>query len=208
MRSTLETLEAEVLQLSASDRSHLLERLILSLDTDPAVEQAWQQEAARRDAELESGAVQPVSGDEMMARLRARLGRPAKLISGDQPVNITFECKREADGQWLAEVPELPGALAYGQSPAEAISNAESLAFRMLAAADSDVKVPATGISRRQPSPLVAGTRIIGDIMSPVADADDWDQEIRMRVDEINSGIAKLLPAEGVLAAVRRLGGR
>ena len=81
MRTTLETLTAAALQLSASDRTHLLERLIISLDTDPAVEQAREQEAARRDAELESGAVQPVPGDEMMARLRARLGRPAELIS-------------------------------------------------------------------------------------------------------------------------------
>jgi len=75
MRTALETLEAEVLQLSASDRSHLLERLIISLDTDPAVEQAWELEADRREAELDSGAVQPVPGEEMMARLRARLGR-------------------------------------------------------------------------------------------------------------------------------------
>ena len=74
MHSTLEALEAEVLQLSASDRSRLLERLIISLDTDPAVEHAWQLEADQREAELDSGAVQPVAGDEMMARLRARLG--------------------------------------------------------------------------------------------------------------------------------------
>ena len=74
MHSTLEALEAEVLQLSASDRSRLLERLIISLDTDPAVERAWQLEADQREAELDSGAVQPVAGDEMMARLRARLG--------------------------------------------------------------------------------------------------------------------------------------
>jgi hypothetical protein len=33
-------------------------------------------------------------------------------------------------------------------------------------------KSPAGG---RQPSPLLAGTRIVGDIMSPVVDADDWD---------------------------------
>ena len=146
MPTALEARTAEALQLSESDRSHLLERLILSLDLDLAVEQAWQCEAARRDAELESGAVQPVSGDEVMARLRARLGRPAELISGDQPVNISFECEREDDGRWLAEVPELPGVLAYGQSSAEAISNAESLALRVLAA-NGDMILP-SGIAR------------------------------------------------------------
>ena len=85
MPNALETLTAEALQLSESDRSQLPERLILSLDLDPAVEQAWECEAARRDAELESGAVQPVSGDEVMARLRARLGRSTQMISGDHP---------------------------------------------------------------------------------------------------------------------------
>lgn len=90
-------------------------------------------------------------------------------------MNITFECEREDDGRWLAEVPQLPGVLAYGQSAAEAVSIAESLALRVLAAAESDVKAMAAGIRRRQPSPLLAGTRIIGDIMSPVVDADDWD---------------------------------
>ncbi len=29
--------------------------------------------------------------------------------------------------------------------------------------------------SRPRPSPLLAGTRITGDIMSPAADAEDWD---------------------------------
>ena len=76
MHTTLATLEAEVLQLSASDRSNLLELLVISLDTDPEVEQAWEQEAPRRDAELESGAVQPVPGDEVIARLRAALHAP------------------------------------------------------------------------------------------------------------------------------------
>ena len=74
MHTTLETLEAEILQLSASDRSHLLERLISSLDTDPTIEWAWEQETNRREAELESGAVQPIPGGEVMVRLRARLG--------------------------------------------------------------------------------------------------------------------------------------
>ena len=90
-------------------------------------------------------------------------------------MNITFECEREDDGRWLAEVPELPGVLAYGQSAAEAVAIAESLALRVLADAESDGKVMVAGIRRRQPSPLLAGTHIIGDIMPPVADADNWD---------------------------------
>ena len=43
------------------------------------------------------------------------------------------ECECEDDGRWLAEVPELPGALAYGASSAEAMAKAEILALRVLA---------------------------------------------------------------------------
>ena len=74
MTKTLDALEAEVLQLPRNDRSQLLERLIVSLDADPEVEQAWNEVADRREAELDSGLVEAVAGDEMMARLRASLG--------------------------------------------------------------------------------------------------------------------------------------
>lgn len=75
MSTTLETLEAEVLKLGPADRSHLLERLIASLDSDPEIESAWEREADRREAELESGVVTSVAGHEAVARLRARLSR-------------------------------------------------------------------------------------------------------------------------------------
>ena len=73
MSTTLEALEAEVLKLAPSEKSHLLERLIVSLDEDIEVEEAWAREADRREAELDSGTVTAVSGDQMMERLRARL---------------------------------------------------------------------------------------------------------------------------------------
>ena len=75
MSTSLEVLEAEVLQLAPADRSHLLERLIASLDSDLEVEEAWEREADRREAELESGSVAAVPGHEAIARLRARLAR-------------------------------------------------------------------------------------------------------------------------------------
>lgn len=71
--TNLEVLEAEVLQLSPVERSHLLERLIVSLDLDPEVEMAWEREADRREAELDSGSVSIVPGQEAIARLRAKL---------------------------------------------------------------------------------------------------------------------------------------
>jgi len=73
--SPLEILEAEVLQLAPADRSHLLERLIASLDADPEVEEAWEREADQREAELESGSIAAVPGEEAIARLRAKLQR-------------------------------------------------------------------------------------------------------------------------------------
>jgi putative addiction module component (TIGR02574 family) len=70
MSSTVETLEAEALQLSAAERARLVERLIASLDIDPEVEDAWAAEVERRNAEIESGAVSLVSGPDALAKLK------------------------------------------------------------------------------------------------------------------------------------------
>jgi predicted RNase H-like HicB family nuclease len=48
-------------------------------------------------------------------------------------MNFTIEQEQEADGRWLAEVPELPGVLAYGATALEAMSKAEVLALRVIA---------------------------------------------------------------------------
>jgi predicted RNase H-like HicB family nuclease len=43
------------------------------------------------------------------------------------------EVDQESDGRWIAEVPELPGVMAYGQSRDEAIRKAQALSLRVLA---------------------------------------------------------------------------
>ena len=43
------------------------------------------------------------------------------------------ETEQESDGRWIAEVPELPGVLAYGASREEAIRKAQALSLRVLA---------------------------------------------------------------------------
>ena len=48
-------------------------------------------------------------------------------------MDFKIECERESDGRWLAEVPQLPGVLAYGESADEAMSRSEILALRVLA---------------------------------------------------------------------------
>ncbi|MBA3711517.1 MAG: type II toxin-antitoxin system HicB family antitoxin [Pyrinomonadaceae bacterium] len=48
-------------------------------------------------------------------------------------MKYTIEYEQEEDGRWLAEVVELPGVLAYGQTHEEAIAKAQALALRVLA---------------------------------------------------------------------------
>lgn len=75
MLSQLEYVEAQVMQLTIAERNHLLERLIISLDTDPEVEAAWEQVADQREADIEAGRAHWIPGDEAMQQLRARLVR-------------------------------------------------------------------------------------------------------------------------------------
>lgn len=48
-------------------------------------------------------------------------------------MDFKIECEPEDDGRWLAEVPNLPGVLAYGVSADDAMTRAEILALRVLA---------------------------------------------------------------------------
>jgi predicted RNase H-like HicB family nuclease len=48
-------------------------------------------------------------------------------------MKYSIECEREEDGRWLAEVPELPGVMAYGTTAEEAQAKAQVLALRVLA---------------------------------------------------------------------------
>jgi predicted RNase H-like HicB family nuclease len=49
------------------------------------------------------------------------------------PVKFTVEIDREADGCWIAELREIPGTLAYGGIPAQAVAAVEALALRVIA---------------------------------------------------------------------------
>jgi predicted RNase H-like HicB family nuclease len=46
-------------------------------------------------------------------------------------MKLTLETEQETDGRWLAEVPEVPGAMAYGATRAAAM--AKALALRAIA---------------------------------------------------------------------------
>lgn len=73
MTMPIEVLEAEVLSLPPGQRSHLLDRLLASLDPATGWEQEWAQEADRREAEIAAGKSSWLPGEEVVARLRAQL---------------------------------------------------------------------------------------------------------------------------------------
>jgi predicted RNase H-like HicB family nuclease len=48
-------------------------------------------------------------------------------------MSIAIELEREDDGRWVAEVPALPGVMAYGASKDEALRAVQTLALRVIA---------------------------------------------------------------------------
>jgi len=46
---------------------------------------------------------------------------------------LRIESEQEEDGRWIAEVPALPGVLAYGATKADASAKAQALALRVIA---------------------------------------------------------------------------
>ncbi len=65
--------------------------------------------------------------------MRSSLGYCYNGMSSKRSMNFTLECEQEVDGRWIAEVPELPGVLAFGRSSADAMSKAEDLALCVMA---------------------------------------------------------------------------
>ncbi len=48
-------------------------------------------------------------------------------------MKLLIEVEREDDGRWIAEVPELPGVMVYGQTREEAVFRVQALALRVIA---------------------------------------------------------------------------
>ncbi|MCL2182187.1 MAG: type II toxin-antitoxin system HicB family antitoxin [Chitinispirillia bacterium] len=58
-------------------------------------------------------------------------------------MNFDIELEQEDDGRWIAEIPEIPGALAYGTTPVNAAARAKALALRVLAdRMENEVSIP------------------------------------------------------------------
>jgi len=78
MAVTLEKLEAQALKLSTKERSELVQRLIVSLDGEPEgtpeeIAKAWEDEIARRVADMDAGRTKWNSLEEVMTEARARI---------------------------------------------------------------------------------------------------------------------------------------
>jgi len=73
MGNRLESLEAEALQLTVSERAAFAQVLLASLDEDAEIEEAWAAETERRIADIESGTAQVIPIADALAQVRASL---------------------------------------------------------------------------------------------------------------------------------------
>jgi predicted RNase H-like HicB family nuclease len=65
------------------------------------------------------------------------------LIKPGAFMNFEIEFDQEEDGRWIAEIPELPGVIVYGETPVQAKVKAKALALRVLAERiENDEPVP------------------------------------------------------------------
>ena len=74
MGAVLKEIEKQALQLPLKERSELAHRLIVSLDGEPedspeAIAQAWDEEIARRVAEIDAGTAKLVPHEEVLAEI-------------------------------------------------------------------------------------------------------------------------------------------
>ena len=81
MGAMIEELEAQALKLSPQERGELAHRLIVSLDDEPnespeAIAKAWDEEIARRVAEIDAGTAELIPHEEVVADINALLGKP------------------------------------------------------------------------------------------------------------------------------------
>jgi predicted RNase H-like HicB family nuclease len=73
-------------------------------------------------------------GDQIGHRyLHMNSGRKPSHGIGSKDLRFTIETELERDGRWIAEIPQVPGALAYGATEEEAVNKAYAIALRSVA---------------------------------------------------------------------------
>jgi putative addiction module component (TIGR02574 family) len=83
MNMPLRDIEAEALLLPPGDRQLLLVRLVESLETEPAADsatlsKAWDEEIARRIADMDSGLTESIPYEQVRAEFRAMIENHGK----------------------------------------------------------------------------------------------------------------------------------
>jgi putative addiction module component (TIGR02574 family) len=74
MATSAEDLYEQALSLDETERVALANLILQSLEpTDPDAEEAWAEEIKRRVGELENGAIETISWDEVRSKLAAKL---------------------------------------------------------------------------------------------------------------------------------------
>jgi len=80
--------------------------------------------ATERDEAFDTANVGQIDGKPLISHLS---------VSSSIFMKLSIELEQEADGRWIAEVPELRGVLVYGDSQVSAAQAARAMAFRVLA---------------------------------------------------------------------------
>jgi putative addiction module component (TIGR02574 family) len=88
MAAILKEIENQALSLTPKERGELIHRLIVSLeveaeDSPEVIAKAWDEEIARRVADMEAGRTEWVPFDEVMTKLRAKIN--AAEIASSKP---------------------------------------------------------------------------------------------------------------------------
>ena len=113
MSAVLEKLKAQALKLSAPDRDELARALMASIDGDPedtpeAIARAWDEEIARRVADLDAGRTTGIPFEQVLAEVRAMIashGEERRQSSSPRPgrnssnLSAGISRKRERVGQ-------------------------------------------------------------------------------------------------------------
>lgn len=73
MSLTIEQLKAEAMKLSPEARADLADWLWVSAESRESVQAAWDAEIARRIAEIESGNVELIPGEEVFEKIEKKL---------------------------------------------------------------------------------------------------------------------------------------
>ncbi len=83
MGAMIEDLEAQALKLDPKERSELIHRLIVSLEGEPedtpeAIAKAWDEEIARRVADMEAGRTEWIPADEVFKEIDAIIAKRSR----------------------------------------------------------------------------------------------------------------------------------